>query len=78
MVYQDATGLYHFLINVIPFISISVACNNACFLTIHQHEFTIRSSVVKHVYLLVIVFIIRVVRVCNLRICIYNIRLYLV
>ena len=24
MVYQDATGLYHFLINVIPFISNSV------------------------------------------------------
>ena len=27
MVYQDATGLYHFLINVIPFISNSVLFN---------------------------------------------------
>ena len=28
MVYQGATGLYHFLINVIPFISNSVIAND--------------------------------------------------
>ena len=30
MVYQGATGLYHFLINVIPFISNSVVVYRVC------------------------------------------------
>ena len=30
MVYQDATGLYHFVINGIPFISNSVVVRAAC------------------------------------------------
>ena len=38
MVYQDATGLYHFLINVIPFISNSVVYDNYRYLPISHAD----------------------------------------
>ena len=47
MVYQDATGLYHFVINVIPFISNSVGFNcsasNAKFYIQHSIAYPLSS-----------------------------------